>query len=291
MGFAPLLSFVSAANAVLNFAEKLIKFVKRVRARAAQKEETGMEANGGDASMTSDNHSQESNKGKGILGLVDEMGGSLGGNKVKLAKKEEAELRRKQVENCLIDIGTQKTLMGQNVERVLLQARKKGLTPAAKQTLYIKWRIAKQQYDYCNTMYENLLMIQSRMQISDMTVEFGEAIGNATAVLRQNNKVTPDFGALMKRFNQQIAPVNEMMGKGFEDMTKMLLDVEMSSDDLYTKASFDAAVRGEVSGAEENAESIVTEEKMPPDGGSSDSAKRDDIAKTLEQLARDLGGK
>ena len=289
MGFPSLLPIITAANAVINLADKIYRFVKSQKGNNSQTGKTGIEMNGGETGMTTDTNMQKGRKNGGILGLVDGIGGSLGGNKARLAKKEEVERRRKQVENSLVDIGTQKILMGQNVERVLLQARKKGINPAAKRTLYIKWRIAKQQYDYLNTMYENLLMIQARMQISDMTVEFGEAIGNATAVLRQNNKETPDFSALMKRFNQQIAPVNEMIGSGFEDMTKMLLDVEMPADGLYSESSFEAAVSGETAPSAKLVENDQTE--TDPGQKTPITAQQDNIEETLKKLARDLGGK
>ena len=279
MKLPSLMSILTGANAAVNLLSKLHGFIKNRRKNPPSDEPEGKEEEG------------DSNMGviNGITSVVSDRGGPIQGKK--LEKKEIAEMRRRQVEDSLVSIGTQRTLMGQNVERILMQARRKGVTPSAKRTLYVKWRIAQQQYDYLNTMHENLELILARMQISDMTVEFGEAISAATAVIRENNKETPDFSALMRKFNKQIAPVNELMGEGFESMTKSLLDVEMPTDGLYSESSFDAAIRGETAPAE-----VASDLPFPPAESAQektpDTARQEeDLEDTLRRLARDLEGK
>ena len=279
MKLPSLMSILTGANAAVNLLSKLHGFIKNRRKNPPSDDPKGKEEEG------------DSNMGviNGITGVVSDRGGPIQGKK--LEKKEIAEMRRRQVEDSLVSIGTQRTLMGQNVERILMQARRKGVTPSAKRTLYVKWRIAQQQYDYLNTMHENLELILARMQISDMTVEFGEAISAATAVIRENNKETPDFSALMRKFNKQIAPVNELMGEGFESMTKSLLDVEMPTDGLYSESSFDAAIRGETAPAE-----VASDLPFPPAESAQektpDTARQEeDLEDTLRRLARDLEGK
>ena len=286
MKLPSLLTIITGANATVTLASKLHSLFKKVKEKTPEPEKDGIgdkENGGGNTEMGT---------GNGILGWIDDHGGTVTGKK--LEKKEIAEMRRKQVERSLIDIGTQRILMGQNVERVLMQARKKGVTPGAKRALYIKWRISQQQYDYLNTMYENLEMIQARMQISDMTVEFGQAIENATAVIRQNNKETPDFDALMKKFNKQIAPVNEMIGQGLENMTKALLDVELPAEGLYSESSFEAAIRGE-QGHADAAEGVpfppVEATSVNPTSAPTVESQKEDLGDVLRQLANDLEGK
>lgn len=280
MDLSKLIPFFSCVNAMFGIANNVQKVTKKIinKFENSNAEEPNLE----EKIMNIENKPINS-----VPDLVNTLGGALTGSNAKIAKQKEAELRRQQVEESLIDLSTQRILMGQNVERILQEARRKSITQAEKQALYVKWRIFQQQYDYVNTMYENMMMIQARMQISDMTVEFGEAIKAATDVLKKNNKETPDFSSLMRKFNKQIIPINEMLGSGFDDVSKTLMEVEKSDNDLYGMSRFEAEIRGnhEYQNTSVN-EPVFTESKKE-----TEAMKKDDIEDILQQLAKDLGGK
>lgn len=168
----------------------------------------------------------------------------------KLMKEAEAKVTREHVENTVIELRTQRTLLEASVQRDITNARKVlQRTPvdnSQKRIAFMTLRTHLGQYWYLKTMLENLENMQAQMRLMEMTVEFGKAMEEVTSLTKGFAKQQGNFDKMTESFLKAVKPYDNSYGDQFERMSEALIQASQQSTnaDRYTDTMLQNIIEG-----------------------------------------------
>ena len=109
----------------------------------------------------------------------------------------------------------------------------------------LKLRLVMQQY--MEKMAMTMETVSSQIELAQMSVEMGQALQGATQLVGTYKRDMPSFTGFVRNFMKTIAPMNEALNGGLEEMTEALDQLcDCSLDGLYDEADLDALISGQV---------------------------------------------
>ena len=109
----------------------------------------------------------------------------------------------------------------------------------------VKLRLVMQQY--MEKMSLSMETINSQIQLAQMSSEMGQSLQNATQLVNTYKRDMPSFSTFVRSFMKTIAPMNEALNGGLDEMTDALDQLcGCSLDGIYDEAELDALISGEV---------------------------------------------
>lgn len=107
----------------------------------------------------------------------------------------------------------------------------------------LKLRLVMQQY--MEKMATSMEMVNSQIELSQMSAEMGEAFTGATQLVNTFQRDLPSFTTLVRDFQGAIGPMNEALNGGLDEMSKALDEMCGNTlDGLYSEADLDAMIYG-----------------------------------------------
>lgn len=154
----------------------------------------------------------------------------------------------------------------------------------------LKLRLVMQQY--MEKMATSMEMVNSQIELSQMSTEMGEAFTGATQLINTFQRDIPSFTTLVHDFQGAIGPMNEALNGGLDEMSKALDEMCGSTlDGLYSEADLDAMIYGTPKPAETPAEPIPVEIEPQPiaaPAAAQPDAKAGDFNDLLSSIEKEL---
>lgn len=108
----------------------------------------------------------------------------------------------------------------------------------------LKLRLVMQQY--MDKMAMTMETVSSQIELAQMSTEMGQALQGATQLVNTYKRDMPSFTGFVRNFMKTIAPMNEALNGGLEEMTAALDQLcDCSLDGLYNEADLDALISGQ----------------------------------------------
>lgn len=109
----------------------------------------------------------------------------------------------------------------------------------------LKLRLVMQQY--MEKMSLALETINSQVELAELSAEVGKSLQGATQLVNSYKRDMPSFTGLVRNFMRSIAPMNEALDGGLDEMTEALDQLcGCTLDGVYNEADLDALISGQV---------------------------------------------
>lgn len=109
----------------------------------------------------------------------------------------------------------------------------------------LKLRLVMQQY--MEKMSLTMETISSQIELAQLSTEMGQSLQGATQLVNTYKRDMPSFTSFVRNFMQTIAPMNEALNGGLEEMTDALDQLcGCTLDGVYAEADLDALIDGAV---------------------------------------------
>ena len=109
----------------------------------------------------------------------------------------------------------------------------------------LKLRLVMQQY--MEKMSLALETINSQVELAELSAEVGKSLQGATQLVNSYKRDMPSFTGLVRNFMRSIAPMNEALDGGLDEMTEALDQLcGCTLDGVYNEADLDALIAGQV---------------------------------------------
>jgi len=113
----------------------------------------------------------------------------------------------------------------------------------------LKLRLVTQQYMEKMTM--TMEMVNSQIELSQMTSEMGAALKDANAAIGTYNQDMPRFTGFVRDFMKTVAPMNQALNGGLDEMSKALDELcGMTLDGVFSEEDIDRMIAGTPAKAE-----------------------------------------
>lgn len=108
----------------------------------------------------------------------------------------------------------------------------------------LKLRLVMQQY--MDKMAMTMETVSSQIELAQMSTEMGQALQGATQLVSTYKRDMPSFTGFVRNFMKTIAPMNEALNGGLEEMTDALDQLcDCTLDGMYDEADLDALISGQ----------------------------------------------
>lgn len=107
----------------------------------------------------------------------------------------------------------------------------------------LKLRLVTQQY--MEKMAMTMEMVNSQIELSQMTAEMGTALKDANAAINTYNRDMPRFTGFVRDFMKTVAPMNQALNGGLDEMSKALDELcGMTLDGVFSEEEIDRMIAG-----------------------------------------------
>ena len=165
----------------------------------------------------------------------------------KYLSPEEAKAVADQVQKSLINMRSHCAWAQVEVDTAVQMARTfpKGHPRHMHYRRMLKLRLVMQQYmEQMNLAMES---ISSQIELAQLSSEMGTALQGATQLVSTYKRDMPSFTGFVRDFMKTIAPMNEALNGGLDEMTDALDQLcGCTLDGVYDEADLDALIAGEV---------------------------------------------
>ena len=106
--------------------------------------------------------------------------------------------------------------------------------------------LSQMMQQYMDKMAMTMETVSSQIELAQMSTEMGQALQGATQLVSTYKRDMPSFTGFVRNFMKTIAPMNEALNGGLEEMTDALDQLcDCTLDGLYNEADLDALISGQ----------------------------------------------
>lgn len=194
---------------------------------------------------------------------------------------EEAKAVADQVQKSLINMRSHCSWAQVEVDTAVQMARTfpKGHPRHMHYRRMLKLRLVMQQYmEQMNMAMES---ISSQIELAQLSSEMGSALKGATQLVSTYKRDMPSFTGFVRDFMKTIAPMNEALNGGLDEMTEALDQLcGCTLDGIYDEADLDALIAGDVPTITPN----IPEQPVAPVQAAAAAAQEvDDLLASIER--------
>lgn len=152
----------------------------------------------------------------------------------------------------------------------------------------LKLKLVMQQY--MEKMATSMEMVNSQIELSQMSAEMGQALTGATQLVNTYRRDVPSFTGFVRDFMKSIGPMNEALNGGLDEMTRALDEMcDGTLESVYSEAELDAMIYGTPVEAAPAEAAPEAEPAAQPMGAPAEAKKPGDFDDLLSSIEKELG--